>query len=144
VKDAGEIMEILEAYDLVGEADLFEVGPVVLDVPEEALDVGLVGRGPRTAGVHRHRVQGHELSGGARDHLRPVVGHGEQHRQQLVGVGRDHPRFDLGEQPLDLERSGVEGLDVDRLAAAVSHEQGFRPTCERPGPRSPARPGPRA
>jgi hypothetical protein len=78
---------------------MFEVGPVVLDVAEEALDVGLVGRGPGTAGVHRQRVQGHELAGGARDHLRAVVGHGQQHRQQLVGVGRDHPRFDSSSSP---------------------------------------------
>ena len=55
----------------VGEA--FELGVVVLEVAEEALDVRLVGGDAGAPAVGGDRVERHELAGGARGHLRPVV-----------------------------------------------------------------------
>jgi hypothetical protein len=94
--------------------------------------------------MHGQGVERHELPCGARDHLRTAVGDREQHGQVLVGVGGDHPRFDLFEQPFGLQRSGVERLDVFGLAPLVSHEQEVHPLAAdqiEDGQRVPARPG---
>ena len=66
---------------------MVEVRPFVLDVPEQALDVRLVGRRAGAAVVGGDRVQGHELAGRAGGHLRAVVGDREQDRRKLDGVG---------------------------------------------------------
>ncbi len=57
---------------------------LAFEVTVEALDPGLVGRGAGPAEVAGDGVQGHELAGRPGDHLRPVVGHGEQDRPELV------------------------------------------------------------
>ncbi len=73
VADAGVQPDgvVLDAYD--GElgaqdrwvGDRVEVWPVGLDVAEEALDPGLVGRGVGPAEVLRDRAHRHELAGGS-------------------------------------------------------------------------------
>jgi hypothetical protein len=98
-----------------GVADPVQVRPVGLDVAEQALDPGLIGRrsGPAEGlgdGAHRH-----ELAGRAARHLRPVVRDGEQHRRENVNVGLEGGGvgghgvlacLDEVEQSLDLEARG--------------------------------------
>src|SRR5213594_1375254 len=55
--------------ELIGVTDAFQLGPLALDVPEEALDRGLVGRGVRAAEVLDDRAQRQELPGRPRGHL---------------------------------------------------------------------------
>src|SRR5215207_2168843 len=57
-------------------ADGQQVRPLGLDVAEQRLDPGLVGRGAGPPQVLMYRAQRHELAGGARGHLRPVVAQG--------------------------------------------------------------------
>jgi hypothetical protein len=63
-----------------GVGDLFEVGPLGLDVPEEALDPGLVGRGVGPAEALHDGHEGHEVPGVVGGHRRAVVGHRQEHR----------------------------------------------------------------
>ena len=96
--------------------DRQQVGMFDLEVAEEALDPGLIGRGSGPAEVLSDRGQRHELPGRARGHLRTVVGHGEQHRTGLViDVDAGQPVLDGGdliEQPLGFERVGEHDLDL--------------------------------
>src|SRR6516225_2295697 len=59
-------------------ADLLQVRPFALDVPEQGLYPGLVLRGVRAAELLGVRHPGHELAGGDRAHLRAVVADGQQ------------------------------------------------------------------
>src|SRR5512132_1176573 len=56
--------------ELVGVAELLQVGPLALDVPEEALDRSLVGGGVRAAEVLDDRAQRQELPSRPGGHLR--------------------------------------------------------------------------
>src|SRR4051812_13708243 len=91
-----------------GVADLVQVWPIGLDVAEQALDPGLIGRGAGPAEVLRDRAHDEELARGAGGHLRPVVADGEQHRPCGVIDGRvSQPALmliDAVEQVLELER----------------------------------------
>jgi hypothetical protein len=42
----------------------------------------------------------------------PVVRHCQQDRQVVVAVGSDHAPLGLGQQPLVLQREGVDGADL--------------------------------
>src|SRR5688572_3875926 len=55
--------------ELVGVTDLVEMGPLALDVAEEALDRGLVGGSVGAAEVLDDRAQRQELPGRPRGHL---------------------------------------------------------------------------
>ena len=79
------------------------MGPVGLDVPEEALDPGLVGGGAGAAEALGDGKGGEELAGGVTDHGAAVVAHGQQQRVVPVVVGAGHQAF------------GVEGVGKDQL-----------------------------
>jgi hypothetical protein len=76
---------------LVGVADVFQMGPLALDAAEEALDRGLVGRGVRPAEVLDDRAQRQELAGRPGGHLGAVVGDRQQQRAAGVVLGQVHP-----------------------------------------------------
>ena len=54
-------------------ADRFELGVLGFDVPEEALDPGLVSRGAESSEALGDSERGEELTGGFRCHLGAVV-----------------------------------------------------------------------
>jgi hypothetical protein len=98
-----------------GVADLLQVRPLVLDVAEQGLDPGLVGRGAGPAEVGHDRAHRQELAGGAGAHLGAVVGHGQQDRD--VGVvaierGAGLSGFDAGPQAFVVEGTGEQHLDL--------------------------------
>jgi hypothetical protein len=108
-----------------GVADAVEVRPVGLDVAEQALDPGLIGRRSGPAEVLGDRAHRHELAGRAARHLRPVVRDGEQHRRENVNVNVGREGEGVGghgvlacldelEQSLGLERVEEHDLHLGR------------------------------
>ena len=73
-------------FEFAGVADLLQVWPLTLHVPEQGLDPGLVGRRRRAPELLRDGQRGHELTGAVRAHLRAVVADREQQRH-LPGDG---------------------------------------------------------
>src|SRR5512133_787703 len=114
---------------LLGVADAFQVGPLALDVPEEALDGGLVGGGVGAAEVLDDGAQRQELPGRPRGHLGAVVGHRQQQRPGGVVSGQVHPAVLAGghqfPQPLALQ--GIGEHDLDLAGGLLGAEQGSQP-----------------
>ena len=84
--DAGEL-----GFEHDGIGDVFEVGPLALDVTEEGLDPRLVGRGVGAPVVLGDGEERHERPGVVRGHLGAVVGHGEQDRTGPVVLAEVDP-----------------------------------------------------
>lgn len=106
--------------------------PVGLDVAEQALDPGLVGRRARPAEVRRDRADHHELPrrpGGR--HLRPVVADGQQDRpaniitERAGGDGRCVlARLEEPQQSVEIQGIGERDL---HLGAGLLPEN--KPVC---------------
>jgi hypothetical protein len=121
---SGAVVEAADAAELAvehgGVGDLLEVRPLAFDVPEEALDPRLIGRGVGSAETLGDGQAGEEVAGRLRGHLGPVVGAGEQDRAgrivdgELEPLGGDLVGEALGDQRLVEQHLDLGGGLLDR------------------------------
>ena len=98
-------------------ADLVQVRPVGLDVAEQALDPGLIGRGAGPAEVLRDRAHGQELAGASREVIcgplsETASSTGRAGSSTVGSASRAWCAVDALEQALELERVRERELDL--------------------------------